>query len=347
MGEPVVDVAPPLILVIEAEHPIAQLLAQTLELEGYGTLVAHTGEAGLALALREAPHLILLDLMLPGIDGFEVVTRLRANLRTAHIPVVILSARHDTADKVRAFASKADDYLTKPFVGVELMARIRTQLRHVQDNLRSPLTSLPAGQFVEQTIAQRLEAGESGARWAILYFDLDHFKAFNDAYGFLRGNDLIRLLARIASEILREAGNLGDFLGHVGGDDFILITTPDRAPAICEALIARWNAESFTCYAPEDVQRGAFLSVNSLREPQMYPLVSLSIGVISNTLRPVTTMEEVSQLAAEVKYRAKAMAGSAYYVDQRRRPIVTDPLAGQPGALPWPDDPDTHHDRDE
>src|SRR5579883_2713889 len=116
MGEPLPDIAPPVILVIEDEPPIARLLQQTLDLEGYTTLVANTGEAGLALAIREAPQLILLDLMLPGIDGFEVISRLRNNLRTSHIPVMILSARHDTEDKVRAFASKADDYLTKPFV---------------------------------------------------------------------------------------------------------------------------------------------------------------------------------------------------------------------------------------
>jgi len=339
MGEALPDVAPPTILVIEDERPIAQLLVQSLDLEGYATRVAYTGEAGLALAVREAPHLILLDLMLPGIDGFEVVTRLRSNLRTSHIPVVVLSARHDTADKVRAFACKADDYLTKPFVHGELMARIQTQLRHVQDNLRSPLTSLPAGQTVEQTIAQRLNDAQSGAQWSILYFDLDHFKAFNDAYGFLRGNDLIRLLASIAADTVRAEGGPGDFLGHIGGDDFILITTPERVVPICEMMLARWSAESLAYYLPDDARRGEFLSVNSLRGPQTYPLVSLSIGVISNTLHPVTTMEEVSQLAAEVKYRAKSTPGNAYYIDQRRRPVSTDPFS-QSGPLPWPDDPD-------
>jgi len=323
MAELLPEDPPPTILVIEDEQAIAQLLAHTLELEGYNTLLARTGEEGIALALREAPHLILLDLMLPGIDGFEVVARLRANLKTSQIPVVILSARHDTADKVRAFASKADDFLTKPFENVELMARISTQLRHVQDNLRSPLTSLPAGQLVENAIGQRLQG--SGL-WSILYFDLDNFKAYNDAYGFLRGNDLIRLLARIAADVLREVGGPHDFLGHVGGDDFIIITMPERVTALCDALILRWNAESRACYDAEDAARGEFLSVNSLREPQSYPLVSLSIGVISNVLRPVTTMDEVSQLAAEVKYRAKAIPGSAYYLDQRRRPVDPDSL---------------------
>ncbi len=322
MGE-LLPEAPPTILVIEDEQGIAQMLAHTLELEGYTTLLAYTGEAGIALAVREAPHLILLDLMLPGIDGFEVIARLRANLKTAHIPIVILSARHDTADKVRAFASKADDFLTKPFEHVELMARIQTQLRHVQDNLRSPLTSLPSGQFVENAIAQRLQ---SNGLWSILYFDLDHFKAFNDAYGFLRGNDLIRLLARIAGEVLREHGGPNDFLGHIGGDDFIIITTPEHVAALCDALILRWNAESRPFYSLEDLARGQFESVNSLREPQTYPLVSLSIGVISNVLRPVTTLDQVSYLAAEVKHRAKAIPGSAYYLDQRRCPVASDPL---------------------
>jgi diguanylate cyclase (GGDEF)-like protein len=307
---------PPTILVVEDDPMLGRLLRATLEAEGYVAVVAATGEEAVAYALREVPQLLLLDLMLPGISGFEVVEQLRANAKTAHIPVVMLSARTDTAAKVRAFEYNADDYLTKPFNSDELLARIRTQLRHVAESLLSPLTRLPSGLRVEHAIEQQLHRAEP---WAILYLDLDHFKAYNDAYGFLRGNDLIRLLARVITDVVREEGNLTDFVGHIGGDDFVIITTPGHVEAICRRLTREWDAASQTpaYYAEGDLRRGILGAVDRQGQPQSYPLVSVSIGVVTNAHRPITALEEVSRVAAEVKQKAKSIGGSSYYVDQR------------------------------
>lgn len=321
------DSPPPIILVVEDDPMLGRMLRATLETEGYAAVVAPTGEEGIAYALRELPHLMLLDLMLPGINGFEVVEQLRANVKTAHIPVVMLSARHDTADKIRAFESHVDDYLTKPFNPDELLARIRTQLRHVEESLLSPLTRLPSGLRVERAIEAQLQ---SEAYWSILYLDLDNFKAYNDVYGFLRGNELIRLLARVASEAVRVAGNITDFLGHIGGDDFVIITTPDRVDAICRRLIAAWNAESWggEYYSDDDLARGTLNAKDRQGHPQVYPLVGVSIGVVTNSHRPITTMEEVSRVAAEVKYKAKSLRGSSYWVDHRGAGADVPPLQG-------------------
>jgi diguanylate cyclase (GGDEF)-like protein len=285
-----------------------------LEAEGFVAVLAPTGEEGIAYALREVPQLLLLDLMLPGIDGFQVVERIRANVKTSHIPVVILSARHDTADKVRAFDSNVDDYLTKPFNSDELMARIRTQLRHVQETLLSPLTRLPSGLRVERAIDQQLQ---TETPWSILYVDLDHFKTYNDVYGFLRGNDLIRLLARVTLDAVRDEGNVTDFVGHIGGDDFVIITTPDRVDGICRRMIASWDAESRAYYNEDDRQRGTLVAKDRQGHQQSFPLVSVSVGVVTNMHRPIRSLEEVSQIAAEVKHKAKALHGSSYYVDHR------------------------------
>jgi diguanylate cyclase (GGDEF)-like protein len=305
---------PPTILVVEDDPVIGRLLRATLEAEGYLAVVAATGEDGIAYALREVPQLLLLDLTLPGINGLEVVERLRANTKTAHIPVVILSARHDTEIKVRAFDSRADDYLTKPFNTDELMARIRTQLRHVEESLLSPLTRLPSGLRVERAIEQQFF---SPGHWSILYVDLDNFKAFNDVYGFLKGNTLIRQLARIAVEVARDIGNVTDFVGHIGGDDFVIITTPDRVDAICVHLTERWDTESRAFYNEDDLRRGGLIAADRQGHLQTFPLVGVSIGVVTNQHRAISTMEEVSRIAAEVKHKAKAMRGSSYYVDQR------------------------------
>jgi diguanylate cyclase (GGDEF)-like protein len=317
---------------VEDDPVIVRVLKTTLEMEGFVPAIVSTGEEAVQYALREVPHLVLLDLMLPGIDGFEVARQLRANVKTAHIPVVILSARHDTADKVRALTN-VDDYLTKPFNIEELVARIRTQLRRVQENLLSPLTGLPGGVQVERAITQRLR---EATPWAIMYLDLDHFKAYNDVYGFLRGNDFIRLMASVASAVVRDYGNMTDFLGHIGGDDFVIITTPDRVEALSTQLMHRFDTESRALYTDEDLRRGTLVAPDRRGEEHIYPLVSLSIGVVTNLYRPISNIEEVSRIAAEVKHKAKETPGSSCFVDRRgpgEEYLVDDrgPLGGRDG----------------
>jgi diguanylate cyclase (GGDEF)-like protein len=309
-----VEAPPASILIVEDEAPVALMLSSTLAAEGYAPSIVYNGEDAIDFALRELPQLILLDLMLPGIDGFEVVTAIRAHARTTHIPVLVLTARHDANFKIRAFASHVDDYMTKPFDGLELVARIRTQLRHLRETLLSPLTGLPSGLRVEHAIADQLR---SPRPWAILYLDLDHFKAYNDVYGPLRGNELIRLLGQVAAERLRAEGNPTDFLGHIGGDDFILITTPDRMEPLSRGIIRAWASESRVGYALEDLTRGTLIARDRQGQEQVYPLVGVSIGVVTNLHRSITTVEEFSRVAAEVKARAKAISGSSYYIDQR------------------------------
>ena len=308
------DAPPPTILLVEDDPAIGRMLRETLETEGYAAVVAPSGEAGITYALREVPQLLIVDLMLPGMDGFAVVEHLRGNVKTAHIPVMMLSARHDTADKVRAFDIEVDDYLTKPVNTDELLARIRTQLRRVRDNVLSPLTGLPSGLRVERAIEHQLALADP---WSVLYLDLDHFKAYNDVYGFLRGNDLIRLLARVTTESVRERGSATDFVGHIGGDDFVVTTTPARTAPICEDLLGRWACESQAFYAPGDLKRGTLVAKDRQGRLQTYGLVSVSIGVVTNQRRPVTSLEEVSHIAAEVKQKAKSLPGNSYYVDQR------------------------------
>jgi len=202
------------ILVVEDEQIIARLLKEMLLVEGYQAVTVLNGEDAVQFALKETPHLIILDLMLPGIDGYEVVQCLRTHPKSMHIPIIVLSSLGETKDKVQAFEVGVDDYITKPFHTDELLARIRTQLRRVQQNFLSPLIGLPGGFQVELAIQYKLNSMEP---WSMLYLDLDNFKAFNDAYGFLRGNDMIRLVGQICQRAVRQYGNPDDFLGHIAG----------------------------------------------------------------------------------------------------------------------------------
>lgn len=297
------------ILVVEDERLIARLLKETLQIEGYQVVTVLRGEDAVQYTLRETPHLILLDMKLPDTDGYDVVSRLRSHPKTMHIPIIILSAIDESADKVRAFELGADDYVTKPFDTGELLARVRTQLRRVQQNFLSPLIGLPGGYQVELAIKRKLSCVDP---WSILYLDLDNFKAFNDVYGFLTGNDLIRLVGRICQRVVRDYGNPDDFVGHIGGDDYVIVTTPDRAQNLSCLISTAFKIESRALYQPEDLRRGSISGVDRKGRPYQFRLISLSIGVINNQVRRSHTLQEVSYLAAEAKCQAKQANDNVY-----------------------------------
>ncbi len=303
------------ILVVEDERLIARLLKETLQIEGYQVVTVLHGEDAVQFTLRETPHLVLLDMKLPDMDGLEVVRQLRSHPKSMHIPIIILSALDDSSSKVRAFELGVDDYITKPFDTDELLARVRTQLRRVQQNFLSPLIGLPGGYQVELAIKQKLTSADP---WSILYLDLDNFKAFNDVYGFLTGNNLIRLVGRICQDVVRDYGNPDDFVGHIGGDDYVIITTPDRAQNMCCLISNAYKRESQVFYHPEDLRRGSISGVDRKGRPYQFPLVSLSIGVVNNQVRRSHTLQEVSYLAAEAKCQAKQSTSNVYHISPRR-----------------------------
>ena len=303
------------ILVVEDEQLIARLLQETLQSEGYNVVTAVNGEDAVQFALGETPHLVILDLMLPGIDGYEVVRRLHTYPKTIHIPIIVLSALGEPKDKVSAFETGVDDYITKPFHTDELIARIHAQLRRVQQNFLSPLIGLPGGFQVELAIKHKLNSKEP---WSLLYLDLDNFKAFNDAYGFLTGNDMIRLVGRICQRVVREFGNPDDFVGHVGGDDFVVVTTPELAHTLCSYICEYYKEESIHLYRPDDLRRGSISGVDRKGRSYQFPLVSLSIGVINNQIWQLHSMQEVSYLAAEAKNHAKQSTDNVYHMPPRR-----------------------------
>jgi diguanylate cyclase (GGDEF)-like protein len=302
------------ILVVEDEQLIARLLKETLQIEGYNAVTVLNGEDAVQFALCETPHLIILDLMLPGIDGYEVVRRLHTHPKTMHIPILVLSALGEPKDKVSAFEVGVDDYITKPFHTDELLARVRAQLRRVEQNFLSPLIGLPGGFQVEVAIKYKLNSMEP---WSMLYLDLDNFKAFNDVYGFLTGNDMIRLVGRICQRVVRQYGNPDDFVGHVGGDDFVVVTTPERAQILCRHICDQYKEESIAFYRPEDLRRGSISGVDRKGRSYQFPLISLSIGVVNNQIWQPHSIQEMSYLAAEAKNHAKQSTDNVYHIGTR------------------------------
>jgi diguanylate cyclase (GGDEF)-like protein len=302
------------ILVVDDDRDIARFVELNLSLEGFEVEVAHDGAHALELATAHPPDLILLDVMMPGVDGVEVVRRLRAQSSTASIPVVMLTAKSLSADKVVGLTAGADDYIVKPFDTLELVARVRTTLRRTADvRSVSPLTGLPGNHRIDIEIAGRARAG---IPYAVCHVDLDEFKSFNDAYGFLRGDDLLLVLAGVLQHAAAEAGDPPAFVGHVGGDDFVLVCTPEQAEPMCRRICESFDAAVPAAYDDVDRARGYLQVIDRRGDLRRHGLVSVRIGVACYTSGD-RDHRAVVAAATEMKGVAKTQEGSVVAVDRR------------------------------
>lgn len=267
------------------------------------------------MAQEHVPDLVLIDLMMPQIDGYEAIRQLRNDTRTAHLPMLILTARSTLDDVVTGFETGADDYITKPFNIPELLARIKGHLRRAsQQPVRNPLTGLPGNVLLTEELKYRIGQAKP---FAFLYVDLDNFKAFNDTYGPSRGDRVIKLLAEVLTEVLDSEGGKGDFIGHIGGDDFALLTTPELIEPICAAIISSFDARVRLLYDRVDLDRGFLQGLDRQGVLRRFPIISLSIGVATNRQRTFADYEELSRVATEMKQFAKQEPHSSFAVDVR------------------------------
>ncbi len=303
------------VLVVDDDPFIARLLEIELRAAGYDVRVASDGEEALATARERCPALVLADVMMPNMDGFELTRQLRQDSRTAAVSVIMLTARGLSADKLEGFSVGADDYIVKPFDTPELLARIRGVLRRSKEmRAQSPLTGLPGNIRIEDEIENRVETGQD---FALLYADLDYFKAYNDHYGFTRGDQAIQFTAQLIQEEALAAGGMETFVGHVGGDDFIVVCAPDRAIEIAEHVVARFDREVPELYDAADRARGYVELENRRGEVQRFPILSISIGLATTDRRRFSHYAEAVAVATEMKAFTKATEGSSWAVDRR------------------------------
>jgi diguanylate cyclase (GGDEF)-like protein len=305
---------PPSLLIVDDEPDLRRILETLLHEDGYRVVTTGAGAEALALAQKQSFDLIILDLLLPDLDGFAVLGALRARPATALTPIILLSARDSAGEKVRGLQLGADDYVTKPFSAAELLARQRAALRRRElEGGANPSTRLPGNVAIERTIRRRIESNQP---IAVCYTDLDNFKAYNDTYGFLKGDAIIHQTAHVLLAAVEQAGNRDDFVGHIGGDDFIVITTPDRAEAVCARAIAAFDALAPLFYDAETRARGYIDAHDRQGRPTRFPIVSLSIAVVGNGQQAILHWAEVAHRAVELKKRAKEIPGSAYVIEQ-------------------------------
>ena len=267
-------------LVVDDDPSIRQICREVLELGGYQVRDAGSANAALAEARRFRPDMILLDVLMPGIDGYRAAEMIRADPAIAMAPIMFLSARGDTADKVRAFRSGAEDYMVKPFDAAELLARVAKALdRQARELGASPTTQLPGADAIQAEIERRLAAGDHAA--VACYLDLDNLKAFNDYYGYAKANAVIRQTGDVIRYVVTRDGAPGDFIGHIAGDDFVFVTGADRADAVCKGICERFDQLIRLYYDPCDRERGYIETKDRFGVQRRFPIMSVSIAAIS------------------------------------------------------------------
>jgi diguanylate cyclase (GGDEF)-like protein len=304
-----------MILVVDDDPDIARFVEVNLRSAGFEVTVATDGEEALRRAEEIRPDLVLLDVMMPRVDGFEVAQRLRRNTRTANTCIIMLTAKAQSTDKVLGLTAGADDYIIKPFDPIELLARVKTTLRRARDNRNlSPLTGLPGNIRIEDEVQRRVE---ENVPFALLNCDIDNFKAYNDHYGFLRGDRVIQTTARILQDAVEEFSRPEGFVGHVGGDDFVVVVVPDAAQPTAERIIERFDLEIRGLYDAPDLDRGFIQVEDRQGNPQDFPVVTISVGIATTGTRKFSHYGEAIAVATEMKQVAKREPGSAYAVDRR------------------------------
>ncbi len=303
------------VLVADDDPDILTVVKINLELDGFEVDTAVDGEDAMAKATSTPPNVIILDIMMPRMDGLTALHRLRSQAGTANIPIILLTARGLPEDRVRGLELGADDYITKPFDITELAARVKAVLRRTQAARDlSPLTGLPGNFKITSEIEDCIREERS---FALVHGDLDNFKAFNDHYGFMRGDEVIRFCASSFTEAAESLGMAGAFVGHIGGDDFVAIIPPEMSELFAKEVIERFDDGILDLYDTADALRGYIEVIDRRGERYAFPVVSLSLGVASTDVREIGTQWEASAIAVEMKEFAKKQQGSTYRIDRR------------------------------
>lgn len=302
----------PRLLVIDDSPAIRDAVIVALGRDSYQYAYAENGRVGLAVAFSERPDLILLDKVLPEMNGIECCAALKSHLFTRNIPILMLTAEDDPEDVVRGLEAGADDYVAKPFNPRELRARVASLLKRTQRYVDTdPLTKLPGNAQLREELFHRLALGET---MAVCYIDLDEFKAYVDTYGFQQASRVIQQTARVCYDQMVERGDDGDFIGHIGGDDFVVITSTEKMQAVCEGIIEAFERTRDAFYNAEDLERGYLHGHDREGQERDFPLMTLSIAVLLTGPERIDDLDDLAGVAARAKMQLKRLPGSNWRV---------------------------------
>ena len=273
------------LMIVEDDVDISNMLRIYFQSQGYDVIVAPRGEDALEMCRQQLPHIIVLDIMLPDMDGYDVCRNLRGNLRTSHIPIIFLTQKDERSDKIKGLELGADDYITKPFDLEELKLRVKNSMSRAQyESLTNATTGLPSGRLIEDQLRKLMRRDG----WGIIYIGIRGFNEFKDEYGFVAGEEVLRFAAMVMGRAVDSVGTPNDFIGHIGGDDFLIIAADKEVlPAIAKDLQERFDAEIGTHYDWQARQKGN--------------LMKLAIGVITEEDGPFYDIREITEAASAAR----------------------------------------------
>lgn len=304
----------PKILIVDDEDFIRDIIAMSLDAE-FDTIQAVDGADGLIKIKTENPDLVICDYMMPGFTGIELCKKVRQDPLFLHLPFLMVTGKGDTQDKVEGLEAGADDYIIKPFEPAELLARVKMAIkRSTRDLDANPLTRLPGNVSIMNEVQTRIMRGDL---YAVIYFDLNNFKALNDYYGFKKGDEIILATSRVLVDAVHFAGTESDFIGHIGGDDFVIITDVAHAEPVADYACKKFDEIAPSYYTDEDRLRGFIVSKDRQGNEKHFGLVGVAAAIVSTEKRSYAHIGEIAQVGAELKKKAKAFEKSAWVKDQR------------------------------
>lgn len=303
------------ILTVDDDPDILDVLQLTLS-EQYDVIQAHNGQEGLQIAQQKIPDLIVCDYMMPVMNGREFCKTLKRDILLRHIPFIMLTGKGEVQDRIGGIEAGVDDYIVKPFAPDELLARIKMTLRRTIRSLdANPLTHLPGNTSIMEELQRCIE---SKATFAVGYADLDKFKAYNDRYGFERGDDVLKELARTLILTIREIAGPNAFIGHIGGDDFTFIVDDAVIDDVCQRIIKDFDSKVPSFYNKDDISSGYVIGKDRQGNEQKFGLLAVSIAIVSNATHKITHVAQVGEISAELKKYAKTFNHSIAVRDKRK-----------------------------
>jgi PleD family two-component response regulator len=268
------------LLVVEDDLDVAEMLTAYFRTQGYEVIAVNWGEDAVQTCRTAHPDLVILDIRLPDIDGFEVARRLRSNQRTLEIPIIFLTEKRERSDRMQGLELGADDYITKPFDIQELRLRVRNSLRRTdQSSLTNPVTGLAEGVLVDERLRECLAFDD----WAALLVTIANLSEFRESYGFVASDDVTRAVSLMIHNAIRGVGGPNDFIGQVGPTEFLLVTQPATLPALLERIRSRLDQSLDYFYPLKD--RG--------RVPASGNRLAIKIGHISAADGPFRSVEDL------------------------------------------------------
>ncbi len=310
------------ILVVEDDLDISQMLCLYFNSQGYEVLTVARGNDALEICRNKQPNAVILDIMLPDMDGFDVCRELRGNLRTSHIPIIFLTQKDERSDKIAGLELGADDYITKPFDVEELNLRVQAVIRRARaTSLTHPTTALPSTKLIDEQLEQLVISDD----WALLHIVINHIDAFIRTQDIIAQDDFLRFIALNLNKAVEACGTPGDFIGHTSGNEFIIITTPAAAADIKAEFSCRFNQRVLTFYDFVTRERGYAVYTDHEGNQHQAPLMSLSVGVLTAADGFFT---DIRTLVAEA--RRRTVCESQWY----QTPGLSDSVAHLPTAEP-------------